>query len=70
MTPAKILLALSLATVVFAFVGDRVSCDSNIGFVVSIVAGAFAGASAGLATSGRCRLVQYLELWPHLGEHG
>jgi hypothetical protein len=49
MTPAKILLALSLATVVFAFASHRVSCDFNFGIVVSLVAGVFAGASAGTA---------------------
>jgi ABC-type dipeptide/oligopeptide/nickel transport system permease subunit len=49
MTPTKVLLALSLATVAFAFAGHRVSCDFNIGIVISLVAGAFAGASAGTA---------------------
>lgn len=49
MTPAKILLALSLAAVVFAFAGHRLLCDFNLSIVVSLVAGAFAGASAGTA---------------------
>jgi hypothetical protein len=49
MTLAKILLALSLETVVFAIAAHRLLCDINFSIGVSLVAGAFAGASAGTA---------------------